>query len=200
MTLAKVAIPSTVLDQYPWGHEIAALTDPTADLLGTMWALGYVEAGSGEVTDDWALAFPAAAGYARDRAASLVAGVDDVSRDRLRALIADAIDDSEMSEADLSDAILSMFDDMSTARAELIARTETAYAAGHGNVAGYRDGGTTYVEITDGDDFDEPCRVADGQIWSLDYYEANLLEHPDCSRSANPISSEDALAAGVDEE
>ena len=73
-------------------------------------------------------------------------------------------------------------------------------AAGHGSAAGWQDSGVEYVEISDGDDFDAPCAEADGQIWSVDYYDDNVLEHPDCSRSASPIDTADALAQGVDQE
>ena len=78
---------------------------------------------------------------------------------------------------------------MSDSRAEMIARTEAAYAAANGDIAGFRETGVEYVEISDGTDFDEECALADGQVWTLDEYEANDLEHPNCGRSASAISN-----------
>jgi hypothetical protein len=42
------------------------------------------------------------------------------------------------------------------------------------------------VEILDnGDtDDDEPCKVANGQIWTIEFFESNRLEHPSCTRVA----------------
>ena len=87
---------------------------------------------------------------------------------------------------------------MSDWRSELIARTETAYAAANGDIAGFRDTGVEYVEISDGTDFDQECADADGQVWSLDEYEADPLQHPQCGRSASAISTDEARERGVD--
>ena len=46
----------------------------------------------------------------------------------------------------------------------------------------------TKVEILDNgaEDDDDACQIANGQIWSVDYFEAHSLEHPNCTRAAAP--------------
>jgi len=89
---------------------------------------------------------------------------------------------------------------MSDYRAEMIARTETQQAAANGDIAGFRETDVNYVEISDGTYFDQACADADGQVWSVDYYEANDSEHPNCSRVASAISDEEAQSRGIDHE
>lgn len=74
-----------------------------------------------------------------------------------------------------------------SARATTIARTETAMAYAHSSVAGWRDSGRVEkVIIFDGADTDGPCMEANGSIWTLEEYENNPIEHPNCVRSAAP--------------
>jgi HK97 family phage portal protein len=73
-------------------------------------------------------------------------------------------------------------------RAETIARTELGWAQNLGTVERYKGAGVTKVVIMDNGlaDDDEPCQVANGQIWMLSTFEANPLEHPNCTRAAAP--------------
>jgi HK97 family phage portal protein len=73
-------------------------------------------------------------------------------------------------------------------RAETIARTELGWAQNLGTVERYKGAGVTKVMIMDDGlaDDDEPCQVANGQIWMLTTFEANPLEHPNCTRAAAP--------------
>lgn len=99
-----------------------------------------------------------AADWARERAAELVTQIDETTRRRLRALIADGLAEgldaaaiAARIEADES----GLFD---RARAETIARTELAFARGAGALLGYRLAGEFGVELlkvweVDGD----PC-------------------------------------------
>lgn len=196
--MAKAALSKDTLDGYPWGVAIAVLEDPTADLLGRMWALGYSQATKVSISADaFSLANPRAAGYAHERAAWLVTRVDATSRERIAELVAETLLNPGATEADLASAILSEFDDMTAYRAGLIARTELAEAMGRGSAAGWRDAGVEAVWISDGDFFDEPCRAADGALWSLAFYETNISEHPDCSRAASPAAPGTYDAADV---
>lgn len=73
-------------------------------------------------------------------------------------------------------------------RARVIARTELGEAQNTAAVSRYKDAGVSLVEILDNgnDDDDEACKVANGQIWTLSYFAANSLEHPNCTRAAAP--------------
>lgn len=74
--------------------------------------------------------------------------------------------------------------------AEMSLRTQSAVIlnAGAGNAA--LELGSPGVAISDGGpgDVDEPCRVANGQVWSVAYWLAHLIEHPNCRRSGAPKS------------
>lgn len=73
-------------------------------------------------------------------------------------------------------------------RAQAIARTELGTAQNEATAARYKNAGVSLVEILDNgsDDDDLECKVANGQIWTLDYFIANSLEHPNCTRAAAP--------------
>lgn len=159
-----------------------------------MYALGYLKVMGGTLGADWNLTNPRAAAWARDRAAWLMTGIDDTSRERLRTLVA-ALIEADAAVDVASEAIGLAFSDFAGDRADLIARTETATAANMGNLAGFRESATNYVRVYDGEDFDEPCRQADGVIWTIDEAEANPLEHPNCTRSFSAITDEEAASA-----
>jgi len=173
---------------YPWGSEITALVDPTAAELATIYLAGYREQATARLgVGAFDLPNDRAAEWAARRAGQLVTGVEQTTRDRIGALVAAAMADPDVSEADLARQIRAEFADMSAARAELIARNETHMAAANGDIAAFRDTGVTAVQISDGVDFDEPCREANGAIWSLDRYAANPMEHPNCSRVGSAL-------------
>lgn len=73
-------------------------------------------------------------------------------------------------------------------RARVIARTELGEAQNQATVERYKRAGVSKVEILDngGSDDDLECQVANGQIWTLAYFNANPLEHPNCTRAASP--------------
>jgi len=116
--------------------------------------------------------------------------IDETTRDRIRDVLQDALADEEgESLTGLADRIRSAVDDaysFSPSRALTIARTETAFAYGHGAGLAYRQNGITHVEISDGDGDDE-CAEADGQIWTVDEYLDEPIAHPNCVRSAAPV-------------
>jgi hypothetical protein len=74
-------------------------------------------------------------------------------------------------------------------RARTIARTELGDAQNAATVSRYREVGVKLVEILDNGatDDDEECQVANGQIWTLNYFDANRLEHPNCTRAATAV-------------
>lgn len=74
-------------------------------------------------------------------------------------------------------------------RARTIARTELGEAQNSATVMRYSEAGVKLVEILDGGgtDDDVECNTANGQIWTLAYFNANRLEHPNCTRAAAPV-------------
>jgi hypothetical protein len=73
-------------------------------------------------------------------------------------------------------------------RARVIARTELGEAQNSATATRYKDAGVSLVEILDNGstDDDEECQLANGQIWTLEYFSEHMLEHPNCTRAAAP--------------
>jgi hypothetical protein len=77
-----------------------------------------------------------------------------------------------------------------------IARSELGQAQNAATAERYKGAGVEKVEILDGgaDDSAPACDLANGQIWTVDLFEANSLQHPNCSRAAAPyFGDEDAV-------
>lgn len=68
-----------------------------------------------------------------------------------------------------------------------IARTETARIQNQGALNRFKLNNITHVLVHDGLDFDEPCRIANGQTWTVEKSQSNELEHPNCTRSFSPL-------------
>jgi hypothetical protein len=79
-------------------------------------------------------------------------------------------------------------------RAETIARTELGEAQNAATAGRYAEAGVQKVVIMDNglEDDDDACKIANGQIWSLAYFEDNFLEHPNCTRAAGAYFGETA--------
>jgi len=77
----------------------------------------------------------------------------------------------------------------SRARAQMVARTELGTADNLAAAARYREAGLTHVQVFDGDG-DPGCAAANGAIWTIEEFEANPLEHPNCVRSRAPVIQE----------
>lgn len=72
-------------------------------------------------------------------------------------------------------------------RARTIARTEVRWAQNQTTALRYKASGVSMVVIRDGDE-DEGCRAVDGTTQTIEWYEANPTEHPNCTRGATPIT------------
>ncbi len=116
--------------------------------------------------------------------AKRVTGINATTRDAIASIIGKAFSDG-LSPAQVADLITEAtpFD---TSRAELIARTETAFAYNGAAVESYREVGVEKVEVIDGDGDDE-CQAADGQTWTLDEANENPIGHPNCVRDFAPV-------------
>lgn len=170
----------------------------TGGILRRLWQTGYRVAARGVLSAGFDVPFHAAAAFAAERSAWLVREVDGVTQARVRAVLeavlGPTLSNPEVGPQDVAAALEAEFAEMSRYRAELIARTETAYAMAYGNAEAWRDGGVTHVEISDGD-YDDACAEADGEIWTLEEYLANPLEHPNCTRAAYPVIEATEAAA-----
>lgn len=73
-------------------------------------------------------------------------------------------------------------------RARTIARTETGGAQATATVERFRSANVAKVIIFDGgsEDSDDICNALDGTSQTLDWYQNNKLQHPNCVRAAGP--------------
>lgn len=75
-------------------------------------------------------------------------------------------------------------------RVQTIARTELGNAQNAATSERYQANGVDNVGILDNgneDDDDDECKVANGQVWTREYFDSHPLEHPNCTRCAYPI-------------
>ena len=77
--------------------------------------------------------------------------------------------------------------------ARTVARAELGTAQNAATAERYKNAGVSKVEILDGgaQDSAPACDEANGQIWTLDLFEQNSLQHPNCSRCAAPYFGDD---------
>lgn len=89
-------------------------------------------------------------------------------------------------------------DETYSGRAENIARTELGDAQNAATVGRYADAGVEKVLILDNgdDDDDSACKIANGQVWTLAYFDSHRLEHPRCTRAAAAYFGERAADVG----
>jgi HK97 family phage portal protein len=186
------------------------LWDPNvedAELLSTYMAwvdeLGAqsIEAVGGALSADltWNLQSPYI-GAARTQLGALITRVNDTTRSQ----VADTVEEGMRRGYSLAQiangyadedyaGIQGVFDDATAARAETIARSETAMIYNAAANAGYRELGIQMVAVLDGEGDDE-CAEANGSTWTIDDAEANPIAHPNCVRSFVPLTA-GALAA-----
>jgi SPP1 gp7 family putative phage head morphogenesis protein len=116
-----------------------------------------------------------------DELAKAIVGIAETTREEVRALVAKQAEEG-WSIDELAAEIRKLKEVHSTARARRIARSETATAYNMGSLAGYREAGVEKVEVFDGDEH-EPCRSANGSIWTIEQAEAEPLCHPNGTRA-----------------
>lgn len=161
---------------------------------------------AGEVNVVFGLTDAAAMEYAEARAAELVGmtrqpdgtlvrnpnprwSLAQTTRDQIRAMVKKAIDE-QWTEAQLSEAIAD--EGVWDWRADMIARTETAFAMNSGTAASYREAGVEEVKVLDGrgclqEGHDDDQRGVNGEIWTLEESEEYPLGHPNCTRDFAPV-------------
>lgn len=139
--------------------------------------------------------------YAKERAAELVADLQDSTREMLRSAVTRAVEDGATVD-ELSDAVLSS-GAFSEARADMIARTEIAKAHVEGNVQGWRETGevegkrSILGDLHDIEDICDDC--ADAGVVDLEDAFSEGADfppyHPNCICDVVPV-----LRANGDEE
>jgi HK97 family phage portal protein len=72
-------------------------------------------------------------------------------------------------------------------RARTIARTEVRWAQNQTTALRYKASGVAEVIIRDGDD-DPECAAVDGTRQTIEWYEDNPTQHPNCTRGATPVT------------
>lgn len=82
-------------------------------------------------------------------------------------------------------------------RAKTIARTELGNAQNGAAVGRYKAVGVTKVFVMDNglDDDDEPCKLVNGTVQTIEWAEHNPLEHPNCVIGSTQVLARDVLAA-----
>jgi phage portal protein BeeE len=122
--------------------------------------------------------------FVRQRGVVRVKGIVDTTRDLLQSIISDGISNG-LSPAELGRNVreATAFDE---ARAETIARTETAYAYNDAAVETYRTLEVDKVEVIDGVE-DAECASVNGQTWTLEQADSDPLAHPNCIRDFIPL-------------
>lgn len=121
-----------------------------------------------------------------------VKGISETTRSRLQDVLAKGIAEG-LSAQELGDLVETSGGIFDEARAETIARTETATVLNEAAVAQYAEFGVEQVIVSDGDD-DEACASADGETWSLERAEAEPIAHPNCTRAFSPVIAGGAAA------
>jgi hypothetical protein len=83
---------------------------------------------------------------------------------------------------------LNVYFDQRTNHAEVVARTEVARITNEGALSWFGEKGVQWVLVHDneGPNSCEECGIANGQIWSVEYAQSRLLQHPNCIRGFTP--------------
>lgn len=137
----------------------------------------------------------AAVRYAADRSATLIKGIEDSTRDMIRATVAQGEEEGWSSDQ-LSDALQDSYA-FSDDRADTIARTETAYADIQGNMSGYAASGVVESKewIIAQDQFCDDCNELHGVVVPLDSDFPDGIDgpplHPNCRCDILPVLKED---------
>lgn len=115
-----------------------------------------------------------------------VASVTNTLKQSLVAALKDARDGGKTRE-ELNTLIQERITTWQRDHADGIALTEVTRAYNVGTLEVAKATGSTHVAVSDGQDHDEPCKEADGQVWTIDQAAKRPLEHPRCRRAFVPI-------------
>jgi HK97 family phage portal protein len=91
---------------------------------------------------------------------------------------------------DFEAAVRDVIAEWGNSQATTIADTEVVHAYNEATLTAAEVSGVKRVFVTDGDDHDEPCIEANGQVWEIAHARTNRLEHPRCRRAFLPLTTE----------
>lgn len=94
-------------------------------------------------------------------------------------------------QADVNGLVRESLGEFRTGKAEVIGLTEAVHAYNEATLTVAELSGVKHVFVTDGDEHDEPCREADGSVWTIAEARERRLEHPNCRRSFLPLEVTD---------
>lgn len=109
-------------------------------------------------------------------------------RDDIVRVVGEALEEEDITRDQIEAAIREAVATWAESKAETIALTEATRAYNLGTLEIAREVGTDSVYVTDGQDHDEPCIKANGQIWTIERAIDNLIEHPRCRRAFIPVT------------
>lgn len=101
-------------------------------------------------------------------------------------------------ELDMRDLRASLQPIFGASRALTVARTETGWAMNMGNTAALKANGWTKVEWVAAFDACETCAALHGEVMTIEEYEEQALQHPNCSCSCKPAPDDEDADADVD--
>ena len=94
---------------------------------------------------------------------------------------------SKANQQAVNQIVRESLDEWRTGKAEVVGMTEAVHAYNEATLTVAEASGVTEVFVTDGNDHDEPCREADGSVWSIPEARERRLEHPNCRRAFLPL-------------
>jgi hypothetical protein len=145
----------------------------------------------------WTNGVPFASRFMTTYVGERIVQLEETTKADVSKLIVRVLDEAEgLSTQELADligeSVRDKFADYQQYRALRIARTEPSIAFNHGAVLGAAQTGVEQFLVHDGEDSDEACKQANGQIWSTQQCLDNPIEHPNCERAFSPVQAEEA--------
>jgi HK97 family phage portal protein len=111
-----------------------------------------------------------------------VRGITKNLKDEIVQKVAQAVEDGRSRE-EVDGLIRESVDFWREHKAETVALTEATEAYNEGSLTVMESAGDNEVYVEDGDEHDEPCKLANGSVWPIDYARQHRIEHPRCRRA-----------------
>lgn len=118
-----------------------------------------------------------------------VRGITKNLKDRVLGEVRAALKKDDVGKGDIDLLIRDTVRDWQNTKAETVALTEATEAYNEGTLTVLEATGHTEVAVFDGEDHDDACKEANGQVWSIDQARSNRLEHPRCRRAFVPLEA-----------
>lgn len=133
---------------------------------------------------------------AKDAIRQMIEGINETSRERVLAVIREGMRRGYSVRQIINGyprenypGLKGVFDDFINKRAETILIDAAVVPYNLFGLTALQELGVKRVFVTDGREYDEPCRMADGSVWTVEKAIRNYQEHPRCKRKFWPIPS-----------